>query len=93
LPTYDFVCPECGYRWEVVKHMQDPNPAQCLNPARFERDGAGRVSAHCAGVPQRVWAPMDVHYKGSGFVTTDKGLDKKVAGYDYDEYDERTTGE
>lgn len=29
MPTYEFQCEHCGYRWEVQQHVGDPPPKVC----------------------------------------------------------------
>jgi putative FmdB family regulatory protein len=32
MPTYDYKCPVCGWRWELVRPMKDVNePTYCHN--------------------------------------------------------------
>jgi putative FmdB family regulatory protein len=70
MPTYDYRCPE-GHTFEVFQRMTDPEPKSC---------------AVCGASPiERVLFPVAVHFKGSGFYSTDYGRGKKRdAGKDGD---------
>jgi putative FmdB family regulatory protein len=58
VPIYEYKCPK-GHVFEVFQKMTDPPVAVC------EICGAGPV--------QRVLYPVAVHFKGSGFYSTDYG--------------------
>jgi putative FmdB family regulatory protein len=64
MPTYDYRCPN-GHEFEVVHRMDDPPPASC------EVCGAGPL--------ERVFHPVPVFFKGSGFYSTDYGRKKRKA--------------
>ena len=58
MPIYEYKCPD-GHLLEVFHGMNDAPPAMC---------------EVCGGSPlQRVLHPVAVHYKGSGFYSTDYG--------------------
>jgi putative FmdB family regulatory protein len=58
LPIYEYKCPN-GHLTEVIHGMTEPSPEKC--PV-------------CGESPlQRVLHPVAVHYKGSGFYSTDYG--------------------
>ncbi len=62
MPTYDYSCPE-GHTFEVFQRMSDPPPEACVV---------------CGASPvKRVLSPVAVHFKGSGFYSTDYGRGKK----------------
>jgi putative FmdB family regulatory protein len=67
VPIYEYRCPD-GHVFEVFKSMSDPPPEQC------EVCGAAPV--------QQVLYPVAVHYKGSGFYTTDYGRSRKQPSKD-----------
>jgi putative FmdB family regulatory protein len=71
MPTYDYRCPN-GHTFELFQRMSDPLPVAC------EVCGAGPV--------ERVLFPVAVHFKGSGFYSTDygRGAKKKDAVKDGD---------
>ena len=58
MPIYEYKCPQ-GHVFETFQRMSDPQPEVC------EICGKGPV--------QRVLYPVAVHFKGSGFYSTDYG--------------------
>jgi putative FmdB family regulatory protein len=58
VPIYEYRCPN-GHLFELFQRMGDPAPDGC------EVCGEGPV--------ERVLYPVAVHFKGSGFYTTDYG--------------------
>jgi putative FmdB family regulatory protein len=58
MPTYEYRCPN-GHVFELFQRMTDDAPEKC------EVCGAGPV--------ERVLYPVAVHFKGSGFYSTDYG--------------------
>ena len=64
MPIYEYKCPN-GHLFEVIHGMTEPAPTSC------EVCGEGPL--------QRVLHPVAVHYKGSGFYSTDYGRKKKAA--------------
>ncbi len=71
MPIYEYRCPN-GHLFELFQRMADAPPERC------EVCGATPV--------ERVLHPVAVHYKGSGFYTTDygKGASKREASKDGD---------
>jgi putative FmdB family regulatory protein len=67
LPIYEYKCPN-GHLFEVIHGMNEPSPSVC------EVCGDGPL--------QRVLHPVAVHYKGSGFYSTDYGRKSKQAAKD-----------
>jgi putative FmdB family regulatory protein len=67
MPIYEYKCPN-GHLVEVIHGMTEEGPSVC------EVCGAGPL--------QRVLHPVAVHYKGSGFYSTDYGRKKKAAAKD-----------
>jgi putative FmdB family regulatory protein len=67
MPIYEYRCPN-GHVFETFQRMTAPDPEAC------ETCGASPV--------QRVLYPVAVHFKGSGFYSTDygRGSRKKEAG-------------
>jgi putative FmdB family regulatory protein len=62
VPIYEYKCPN-GHLFEVFHGMTEDGPAVC---------------EVCGEAPlQRVLHPVAVHYKGSGFYSTDYGKKKK----------------
>lgn len=64
MPIYEYRCPN-GHIFEVFQRMDDPPPEVC------ETCGEGPV--------ERVLYPVAVHFKGSGFYSTDYGRSRKRA--------------
>jgi putative FmdB family regulatory protein len=62
MPIYEYKCPN-GHLFETFHGMMEPSPETC------EVCGAGPL--------QRVLHPVAVHYKGSGFYSTDYGRKSK----------------
>jgi putative FmdB family regulatory protein len=62
MPIYEYKCPN-GHLLEVFHGMNEPSPAKC------EVCGASPL--------ERVLHPVAVHYKGSGFYSTDYGRGRR----------------
>jgi putative FmdB family regulatory protein len=60
MPIYEYLC-ENGHRFEVLQRMSDDALSTC---------------EVCGAPVQRVLHPVAVHFKGSGFYTTDYGRGK-----------------
>jgi putative FmdB family regulatory protein len=58
VPTYEYRCPK-GHVFELFKRISDPPPERC------EVCGASPV--------ETVLYPVPVHFRGSGFYSTDYG--------------------
>ena len=56
MPAYDFKCKDCSAVVEVVRPASDDSPVTC---------------PECGGETRRVFTPVGVHFKGSGFHNTD----------------------
>ncbi|MCW2726898.1 MAG: putative regulatory protein [Frankiales bacterium] len=56
MPTYEYACTACGERLEAVQSFTDPALSEC--PA-------------CGGALRKVFSPVGVVFKGSGFYKTD----------------------
>jgi putative FmdB family regulatory protein len=58
VPTYEYKCPN-GHLFEIFKRIADPQPEKC---------------AVCGASPvETVLYPVPVHFRGSGFYSTDYG--------------------
>ena len=57
MPIYEYRC-EKGHTFEVMQRMTDDSITECST---------------CGATVQRVFHPVAVHFKGSGFYTTDYG--------------------
>jgi putative FmdB family regulatory protein len=56
MPTYEYACKACGKHHEVTQSFSDPPLAEC--PA-------------CGGEVRKVFHPIGVAFKGSGFYKND----------------------
>ena len=66
MPTYEYACTECGAHIEVVHSMLDAPLTAC---------------AVCGGKLRKVFSPIGIVFKGSGFYRTDsRGKPAKAAG-------------
>ena len=63
MPIYEYRC-EKGHTFEVIQRMIDEPLAECTV---------------CGAPVQRVFHPVAVHFKGSGFYNTDYGKKKAAA--------------
>jgi putative FmdB family regulatory protein len=64
MPIYEYRC-EKGHTFEELQRMTDDPLTDC---------------SKCGAPVQRVFHPVAVHFKGSGFYTTDYGRKKAAAG-------------
>ena len=65
MPIYEYRCPN-GHVFEIFQRMDDPPPETC---------------EVCEASPvERVLYPVAVHFKGSGFYSTDYGRSRKRGG-------------
>jgi putative FmdB family regulatory protein len=66
MPTYEYACTECGDRTEVVQSIFDAPPTVCTV---------------CGGQLRKVFSPVGIVFKGSGFYRTDsRGKPGKADG-------------
>ena len=56
MPTYEYACTSCGKHLEVVQSMKDAPLTEC---------------AECGGPLRKVFSPIGIVFKGSGFYKTD----------------------
>ena len=56
LPLYEYECTGCSSRFELRKSFDDIDPISC---------------PECGGDAQRVFSPVPIIFKGSGFYVTD----------------------
>jgi putative FmdB family regulatory protein len=69
MPIYEYRC-EKGHAFEVIQRMSDDPVTKC---------------DVCGAPVQRVFHPIAVHFKGSGFYNTDYGKQKRAGGGGGDE--------
>ncbi|HJR44390.1 MAG TPA: FmdB family zinc ribbon protein [Actinomycetota bacterium] len=56
MPTYEYACTACGERTEAKQAFTDPPLEEC---------------PHCGGKLRKLYSPVGVVFKGSGFYSTD----------------------
>lgn len=64
MPTYEYACQKCGQHIEVVHGFKDKPPKKC---------------EACGGALQKVFHPVGIVFKGSGFYKTDSRKTDKGA--------------
>ena len=72
MPTYEYACTECGDRTEVVQSISEAPLTTCTV---------------CGGTLRKVFSPVGIVFKGSGFYRTDsrgKPASSKTDGGDKD---------
>lgn len=74
MPTYEYACTQCGRHLEVVQGFADDPLSKCET---------------CGGRLRRVFHPVGVLFKGSGFYSTDSRTKKKVSSTDGDKGDKK----
>ena len=77
MPTYEYACTECGDRTEVVQSIADAPLTTCTV---------------CGGPLRKVFSPVGIVFKGSGFYRTDsRGKPAKSDGESSKKPAEKTT--
>ena len=64
MPIYEYRCKK-GHEFEVIQRMSDDPVVEC---------------EECGAPVERVFNPVAVHFKGSGFYTTDYARSSKGSG-------------
>lgn len=69
MPIYEYRCDDCGASFEAFQKMSDDPLTEC---------------EECGGPLRKVLHPVAIHFKGSGFYTTDygKGSGRRTGGKD-----------
>lgn len=62
MPTYEYACRQCKRHTEAVQSFTDPPLTEC---------------PHCGGELKRVFHPVGILLKGSGFYSTDNRSSKR----------------
>ncbi len=62
MPTYEYICKECGHGFDVWQSMSDDPLTIC---------------PECGGELRKVFAAPAISFKGSGFYATDHGKQAK----------------
>jgi putative FmdB family regulatory protein len=57
VPIYDYICSDCGHRFEVLRGLNEAGPSQC---------------PLCQGPVSRAFAPPTIVFKGSGWAKMDR---------------------
>ena len=81
MPTYEYECEKCAKHIEVFLSVNDPQPETC---------------EHCGGALQKVFFPVGVVFKGSGFYATDSrknGATNGAASKPAEKTEEKSTTE
>jgi putative FmdB family regulatory protein len=63
MPTYTYACRNCDHRFDAVQSIFDPSLSSC---------------PLCEGPLRKVYEPVGVTFKGSGFYRTDSRAGKKA---------------
>ncbi len=56
MPIYEYECKKCSYRFELRKGFNESTEANC---------------PRCQSEAQRIFSPLPIIFKGSGFYVTD----------------------
>ena len=64
MPTYEYMCRDCGHTFDIVQSMWDESLTMC---------------PECGGSLRKVFAPPAISFKGSGFYATDHGKKSKAS--------------
>jgi len=56
LPIYEYECTRCSYRFELKQSFSEKTPASC---------------PRCGSKAKRIFWPVPIIFKGSGFYSTD----------------------
>ena len=65
MPTYEYICKDCGHTFEIVRSM---------------KDDALTVCPECGGTLRKVFGAPAISFKGSGFYATDHGRKARAGG-------------
>src|SRR3712207_2993431 len=63
MPVYEYACTSCGERTEARQSFDDPPLEEC---------------PHCGGRLRKLYSPVGIVFKGSGFYSTDRKSTKKT---------------
>jgi putative FmdB family regulatory protein len=73
MPIYEYACTSCGERTEARQSFSDPPLEECPN---------------CGGKLRKLYSPVGIVFKGSGFYSTDA---KKSSGSSSKSSDSKST--
>jgi putative FmdB family regulatory protein len=76
MPIYEYACTSCGERTEAKQSFDDPPLEEC---------------PHCGGTLRKLFSPVGIVFKGSGFYSTDaKGSSKSTSATDKSDTSSKT---
>ena len=64
MPIYEYACTACGERTEAKQSFADPPLTEC---------------PHCRGSLRKLYSPVGIVFKGSGFYSTDAKKSKTTS--------------
>jgi len=64
MPTYEYACTKCGQHVEVFQRLSEPSLTEC---------------GVCGGPLRKVFHPVGIVFKGSGFYATDSRTKPKTS--------------
>jgi putative FmdB family regulatory protein len=76
MPTYEYICKDCGHAFEIVRSM---------------KDDALTVCPECGGTLRKVFGAPAISFKGSGFYATDHGRKARAGGDKGDTGEKKTS--
>ncbi len=76
MPTYEYICKDCGHTFEIVRSM---------------KDDALTVCPECGGTLRKVFGAPAISFKGSGFYATDHGRKARAGGDKGDTGEKKTS--
>lgn len=77
LPIYEYRCLKCGHQFEKMQKISEDAVSKCEK---------------CGERVTRVFHPIAIQFKGSGFYTTDYGSGRKSQGKSDDQKEKKDTG-
>ena len=67
MPVYEYACTSCGERTEAKQGFDEPPLVDC---------------PHCGGILRKLFSPVGIVFKGSGFYSTDAKKASKASSGD-----------
>jgi putative FmdB family regulatory protein len=65
MPLYEYLCDDCGRRFELIRKFSDPPLEKC---------------PHCGGTVRKLFSSPAIQFKGSGFYITDYAKKDQTPG-------------
>ena len=78
MPIYEYACTACGERTEAKQSFDDPPLTEC---------------PICGGSLRKLYSPVGIVFKGSGFYSTDKKTKKSTTASDSKPASDKTAAE